>query len=310
MNIAFVTEMGFSGKIPRTHQNMRVEFAWMCALKADHYCYTDTPTKFYDIIITILPKKNIRVWSDLNVVEKFKSFSKKFAIMQEGPNWYFQDYDVPTQFWFYTVLANTDILFVHNKSDASYYSGLLNHPNVHVLPSLMIEDSVKDFNCDSREGVMIGGNFVSWYGGFDSYLVALEGDGSIHCPSMGRKQPEEDLIPKIEYLPYLNWVEWVNELSKRKVGVHLMRTHAAGTFALNCAYLGIPCIGYKGLDTQETCHPELTVDISDLISAKKAFRLLQDPTEYHRLSIKCKVLYEKNYAENLFLSYVNKILVE
>ena len=37
MKIAFFTEMGFQGKISRTHDNMRVEFAWMCALKADHW---------------------------------------------------------------------------------------------------------------------------------------------------------------------------------------------------------------------------------------------------------------------------------
>ena len=36
MKIAFLTEMSFTGKIDETHQNMRTEFAWMCALKADH----------------------------------------------------------------------------------------------------------------------------------------------------------------------------------------------------------------------------------------------------------------------------------
>jgi hypothetical protein len=37
MKIAFFTEMEFNGKIPRTHKNMRTEFAWMCALDATHY---------------------------------------------------------------------------------------------------------------------------------------------------------------------------------------------------------------------------------------------------------------------------------
>ena len=39
MKIAFFTEMGFGGKIPRNHDNMRTEFAWMCALNADHHSY-------------------------------------------------------------------------------------------------------------------------------------------------------------------------------------------------------------------------------------------------------------------------------
>ncbi len=60
-----------------------------------------------------------------------------------------------------------------------------------------------------------------------------------------------------------------------------MRTHAAGTFALNCAYLGIPCIGYKGLDTQEICHPDLTVDIGDLTQAKKLLERLKNDEEFY-----------------------------
>ena len=37
MKIAFLTEMGFEGKIPSSHPNMRTEFAWMNALDATHY---------------------------------------------------------------------------------------------------------------------------------------------------------------------------------------------------------------------------------------------------------------------------------
>ena len=36
MKIAFLTEMGFEGKINSNHSNMRTEFAWMYALNADH----------------------------------------------------------------------------------------------------------------------------------------------------------------------------------------------------------------------------------------------------------------------------------
>ena len=38
MNITFLTEMNFEGKIPSTHPNMRTEFAWMNALGANHSC--------------------------------------------------------------------------------------------------------------------------------------------------------------------------------------------------------------------------------------------------------------------------------
>ena len=80
-----------------------------------------------------------------------------------------------------------------------------------------------------------------------------------------------------------------------------MRTHAAGTFALNCAYLGIPCIGYKGLDTQEILHPDLTVDLGDLQTAKElAKKIRLDEEFYLYLSNKAKTLYLENYTEVKF----------
>ena len=41
------------------------------------------------------------------------------------------------------------------------------------------------------------------------------------------------MIPDITYLPYMSWREWINECGKYKVGIHMMRTHAAGTFSMN-----------------------------------------------------------------------------
>ena len=70
-------------------------------------------------------------------------------------------------------------------------------------------------------------------------------------------------------------------LSRFKYAVHLMPTHAAGTFSLNCAYYGIPCIGYEGLDTQELCFPHLTVKMGNLNKAKQlADRLKVDKDFY------------------------------
>lgn len=310
MKLAFVTEMGFSGKIPRNHLNMRVEFAWMCALGADHLPCTATPTEIYDLIVVILPKKNLNVWIQEDYIEKFRKHTKRLAIMQEGPHWYFQDYDIQTQFWFYNVLATSDALFVHNQIDKRYYEGITGHSTVRVMPSLMIEDLVNNIKPPMKSGVMVGGNFVSWYGGFDSYIVAQDLGESIYCPSMGRKQSQEDSIDNITYLPYLDWMGWMNSLSVMKYGVHLMRTHAAGTFALNCAYFGIPCIGYTGLDTQDICHPRLTVDLADVKRARELARELLDESFYKKCSDESRKLYEKNYREPTFVSYMNEIFSE
>tara|TARA_R110001632_G_scaffold54921_5_gene134548 strand:- start:3209 stop:3541 length:333 start_codon:yes stop_codon:yes gene_type:complete len=107
----------------------------------------------------------------------------------------------------------------------------------------------------------------------------------------------------------MNWKEWMFSLNKFKYGIHLMRTHAAGTFALNCSYLGIPCIGYKGLDTQEILHPNLSIEIGDLISAKKLAQKLKNDLEfYQEQSILTKKLYKEKYHENIFNSTFKKQL--
>ena len=296
MSIAFFTEMGFEGKIPRNHPNMRTEFAWMCALNADHYNYKSIPNKQYDLGIIIIPKKNPNF--DINTL---KNCCNKIAVMQEGPHWYFQDYSLDKQIWYYNTLTSADIIFTHNKIDKKYYEGLTNHQDVRVLQSLMIEDSIGELNKIERKGVIIGGNFVNWYGGFDSYIVASEHYDKVVAPSMGRKQPGEEQL--IEHLPYMNWKEWIHKLNEFKIGVHLMRTHAAGTFALNCAYLGIPCIGYEGLDTQEICHPDLTVKVGHLDEAKEILGKLKNNSYlYKECSSTAKQNYKKYYHENIFNS--------
>ena len=143
-----------------------------------------------------------------------------------------------------------DYIFAHNESDKKYYRGITSKP-VFVMRSLMITDGMTPKSQGGTGKVIMGGNFVSWYGGMDSYLVASEVDEQKYGVSMGRKQEQEDMIEDINYLPYMNWRVFVQGLSQYKFGVHLMRTHAAGTFAMNCGFHGIPCIGYKGLDTQE-----------------------------------------------------------
>ena len=274
MNIAFFTEMPFKGKVPHNYPNMRTEFSWMVALDSDHYNLKETPTKKYDLGIIIIPKNN----PEFNL-EEIKQHCDKVAVMQEGPHWYFQDYPIKEQINYFNTLVSADTVLVHNKVDKIYYEGLIGHKDVRIMKSLMIEKSIGELKEVNREGVIIGGNFVNWYGGFDSYIVANSQFDKITAPTMGRKQDGEEQL--ISLLPYMTWKEWIHKLNEFKIGVHLMRTHAAGTFALNCAYLGIPCIGYKGLDTQELCHPELTVEIGNVGHAKELIKELNNNSEFY-----------------------------
>ena len=198
-----------------------------------------------------------------------------------------------------------DFLFVHNELDATYFRGLIGK-DCKVMRSLMIGDSTKDLPKGGDRGVMIGGNFCHWYGGFDSYMVAQKFETEVSIPSMGRKIPGEEQMENLTHLPYMEWVYWIAELSKRKIGIHLMRTHAAGTFALNCAYLGIPCIGYEGLDTQEICHPLTTVKVGDLERANELVEKLKRPDFYKLCSETARKRYNNEYKEDRWLAFIKK----
>lgn len=298
MKIAFFTEIGFEGKIPREHTNMRVEFAWMCALDAYHYPIGTVPSEPYDLAMVL----NSKTKPGLLNIQELKSKCAIVSILQEGPNWGWQDYALEHQIHYYNNLIAADIIYTHNKLDQKYYKGLTNHPDVRVMPSLMIEDPIKDLPIGAQRipVTMIGGNMTSWYGGFDSMVVAQELRCPIHAPSMGRKIEREEELD-IKHLPYMDWKQWITSLNQYMYGVHLMRTHAAGTFALNCAYLGIPCIGYEGLDTQEICHPDTTVKLGDLVKAKEIAKELRNNEEFYIYCSKLtKEKYLENYHENKF----------
>jgi len=301
MKVAFFTEMGFNGKVPRTHTNMRTEFAWMVALNADHYNLQQTPKVEYDLGIVINSKNN----PELINVQRYKTKCKRIAIMQEGPFWYYQDYPLTNQVHYFNNLMDADIILAHNELDVKYFRGLTGHSDVRVLRSLMIEDPIGTITPpEQRSGIMIGGNMKSWYGGFDSFMIAKTVTEEIYSPQMGRRQEGEEQLG-IAQLPYLEWNKWISELSKRKIGIHMMRTHAAGTFALNCSFLGIPCIGYRGLDTQRILHPELTVEDGDLTSARKLVKKLHLDQEFYILCLNLtKKLYKEHYHEDTFNPFI------
>ena len=310
MNIAFFSESTFDGKIGRDFNNMRTEYAWYVALDAVHHHIGHLPSmeeNMYDLGIVIIPKKNVNNLMQVDMVNQIRRVCKKIGFMQEGPAWYFQDYPMDQQIWFYNTLMEMDVIFAHNQSDVKYFKGLTQKKHVYQNKSLMIEDSLQESKTKNNN-VIIGGNMVRWYGGFDSYMIATEfgkwdkASTEIHAPSMGRRIELEDQMENLTHLPYMNWVDWVNHLSQFKYAVHLMPTHAAGTFALNCAYWGIPCIGYRGLDTQEELHPHCTVKDGNLDHAREIVkRLVTNKDFYEQCSKEAKEKYIECFNENAYI---------
>jgi hypothetical protein len=207
----------------------------------------------------------------------------------------YNELEIADQIHFYNMLASVDGIFAHNYEDQKYYLGLIPNKIVTTIPTLMIEDSIKDIEWKPEDKAIIGGNFARWYGGFESYIVAQE----FQVPTWGQTSHAmkalEDQI--ILHLPRVMWTDWIKQLSTFKYAVHLMPTVAAGTFALNCAYLGIPCIGNKQVDTQIVCHPNLAVDVHDVKNARAlAKQLKEDEGFYKECSEMAKATYNTFYS--------------
>jgi len=324
--IIFLTEMGFIGKVPSNHRNMRTEFAWMNALDAEHNnIYNYNHVTGYDFVFIIFPKGRVflsaegsKLTSEKNPITdllnsdfllKLKENNSKVFYVQEGPHWWWTNYEIYDQILFYNMISNCDGIFVHNETDVNYYKGLFKNKDVHIIPSLMIEETIKDIVSDKQNKVIVGGNFSRWYGGFESYLVASNFNLPIWTQTSHAMRDNEDRVDNLNHLPRLSWTDWMYSLSEFKYAVHLMPTIAAGTFYLNCAYFGIPCIGNKFVDTQRICFPELSIDVSDVYSANVLVdKLKNDSTFYEECSNYAKETYLKHFGVESFKNHFNKIL--
>lgn len=323
MKIAFLTEMGFEGKIPSNHMNMRTEFAWMHALGADHFCVYDfSKVKDYDHVFIIFPKGRVflsaegsQIMNGINPVtnllvkepvERLKLSNKRVHCIQEGPHWWWNEYDMVDQIRFYNMMVSCDSIFAHNQHDVKYYRGMFPNVPVHVMPTLLIDSIVQDIEPIREEKVIIGGNFARWYGGMESFTVAQRFEVPIWGQTSHAMREGEDQL--INHLPRVMWTDWMKQLSSFKYAVHLMPTIAAGTFSLNCAYFGIPCIGNEKVDTQRLCHPDLAVDVEDVERAVYLAERLQDRNFYLACSETARENYKKYYNVELFRDTLNSIL--
>ena len=304
MRIGFFSEGGYEGKVPRNHPNMRTDVAWVCALDATHHPIPkigSLPDNLYDVGVMIIPKKR-KPLLNYPLLEQYKRVCKKVTVMQESYYNYWQDSDIDEQIWYFNFLVEMDLIFCHNDIDLKYYNGITN-VRTELLPTVMITDNVRPRD-DWGDGVIIGGNWVRDYGGFDSYQVALEITDDITSITTGRMKPEEKGLFK--HLDWMYWSEWINVLSQYHIGVQL-GTAAAGTFNLNCSFHGIPCIAYSNSNTQKILHPKTTVELGDVVGAKEIARKLKDKTFYNECMMDTLDNYEKYYTEEKFVEHWNNI---
>ena len=310
MKIGFFTEGGYKGGIARDNPNMRTDLAWIHAMNATHHPWpelAEIPNDTYDIGIIIIPKQNKDMLRQFPLVDQMKRVCNKIAVMQESTYYYWQDGEIADQVWYYNTLMQMDVILCHNELDKKYYEGLTGI-RCEYLRTLMITDNVevKDEKTDS---CMLGGNFVSIYRGFDDYIVGKEVTQNLSAPTTGRMKHEETQLD-INHVPWVNWVDWMKELSGHKYAVHLGEA-GAGTFNLNCAYLGIPCIGYDTFDTQKLCHPMTTVSVGQLREARLLInKLSMDKDFYEECSMKAQMNFDEYFHEDVWKKETFKLFEE
>jgi len=312
MKIGFFSEAGYEGKVPRNYDNMRTDVAWVCALDATHHPIPklrSLPNNLYDVGVMILPKnrKPLLDWFPNPVLEEYRRVCKKVTIMQESYYNYWQDSPIAEQIWYFNFITEMDLIFCHNDIDLLYYNGLTN-VRTELLPSVMITDDVVR-RSEWGNGVIIGGNWVWAYGGFDSYQVALELSESdinedIVAVTTGRMQEAERHY--LKHLPWMLWRKWIDTLSQFNVGIQL-GTASAGTFNLNCSFHGIPCIGYSNVNTQKILHPLTTVEVGEIDKAKEIANRLKDDKFYELCMDTTLKRYESHYTEKVFVEHWNGI---
>jgi hypothetical protein len=306
MKVGFFTEGGFEGKISSDYNNMRTDAAWMYLTNATHHPLPKIqtlPDKLYDVGVMILPK-NRQQLLNYPLLEQYRRVCKKVTVMQESYYNYWQDSPIEEQIWYFNFIAEMDIIFCHNDVDLNYYNGLTN-VRTELMPTVMIIDGIVRRN-EWGDAVILGGNWVKDYGGFDSYQVALEliDSDNITAITTGRMKPKESQL--LKHIPWVMWREWIDILSQFNVGVQL-GTAAAGQFQLNTSFHGIPCIGYSNLNTQRILHPLTTVELGEIDKAKEIARKLKND-KFYKLCMDTTVKrYESYYSEKQFLKHWNGV---
>lgn len=297
MNIIFFSELNSQGEISDDIKNMRTDFTFCKLLDGIHISYNELlkPDGKYQSVIdnadfaVLIPSKKYP-----QLLEAGFTLHKKgipFGMMQEGPNLYWQSWPSAYQIMYLAIIEKlASVVFCHNEYDKEYFEGLTDKPVIVDTTTHFVSywaDYIMPVK-DKAESVFVGGNMTSWYNGMTSYLVARHsGVQVIGLPTMGNSQKDEaDIMPKlderVQYYPFMDWGVFMQVLTSYKYAIHLMPSVAAGSFNLNCAMLGVPCIGNINEDTQQVCFPDLSIDINDTKKAKELLdRLINDKEFYN-----------------------------
>lgn len=316
------SEMGFEGIFPPDYPHLRVLETQLKFLDAYHYPINKllTENKTYDgnLLYNIgkggfdKPYIKFLYENHPNTVEQLQQRFTKVYIYQDGEVGWWNQVDVRLQVWWYNQLQSADGICVPNETDVSFYKGLFPDSDIKVLRSVMTDEGLDKSKFKPQENrAILNGPLTIEYNGFSQLILAHNTGMEIDIPPMGEsRMPKDswDMAPNlgVNYLPYMSWVEWMYNLSRYKIGYMLTPAMASGSFALNCAYLGIPCIGNIKADTQRILFPDLSIDTFDNKKALElTLRLTNDLDFYKNVSTKAKEIYYREFSKEKMIQILN-----
>ncbi len=321
MNIKYSTsELDLKGLYPVNYEHLRVLETQLLFLEAYHIplleIFQSNQKYDGDILFNIgkggFDKPYIKFMYENDIVNHLKQKFTKVYIYQDGEVGWWNKVDVKLQVWWYNQLQQADGILVPNNTDINFYKGLFPDSDIKVIRSVMTDEGLDKNKFKPKENrIIINGPLTPEYNGFSQIILAHNTNMEIDIPPMGKsRMPKDswDIAPNlgINYLPYMSWVEWIYNLNRYKIGYMLTPAMASGSFALNCAYLGIPCIGNKNADTQRILFPDLAIDPFDNKSALElTLKLTNDLDFYKEVSTKSQILFYKEFTKEKMLNILN-----
>ena len=317
------SEMGFEGIFPVNYPHLRVLETQLRFLDSYHYPISKilSSNKTYDdnLLYNIgkggFDKAYIRnlYENHHNIVKLLQQKFKKVYIYQDGEIGWWNQVDVKLQLWWYNQLQQADGICVPNSTDINFYKGLFPHSDIRVLRSVMTDEGLDKSKFKPKSNkVIINGPLTMEYNGFSQIIAAHNSGMEIDIPPMGESRMPKDswvMAPNlgVNYLPYMSWIDWMYNLNQYKIGYMLGPAIASGSFALNCAYLGIPCIGNIKADTQRLLFPDLSIDVYDNKSAVELTKRLVGDLEFYKMvSTKAYTAYNKEFTKEKMISTLNE----
>ena len=109
-----------------------------------------------------------------------------------------------------------------------------------------------------------------------------------------------------EYCKFDTLVEYI---AKHYMCIESYTIHSYGRLSVECAALGVPCIGSKFVYSIQKCFPELCIENNSILSAKKLINLLIDDKAFYSEVAK-KAIEESEYfsfdnCKKLMLDFLN-----